>query len=294
MKNHPEQEGSMIQANGLSKCFGTQTVLKQLSIDLPEGQRVALIGGNGAGKTTLIRILLGQYVPAGELTVFGSNPRQDRMNVLRHIGFVPQNPPPLQMTVRELTRLSMALDPSGTFEEIRRCTLVLGLDWEAHQRKPFFKLSGGMKQKLLIALTLSRKPRLLIMDEPTANLDPAGRLAFLGELARLPETTGMLLSSHRVDELLGLIERVVELDQGQITLDQLVHDRALAGRLLECRVAMVEEYEPLRRVCREWSLCNGVLPGVFSGEIAATDRMRFLSALTPYSHQIRQLHLDLP
>ncbi|MGA1496021.1 MAG: ATP-binding cassette domain-containing protein, partial [Rhodothermales bacterium] len=86
MKNHPEQEGSMIQANGLSKCFGTQTVLKQLSIDLPEGQRVALIGGNGAGKTTLIRILLGQYVPAGELTVFGSNPRQARMNVLRHIG----------------------------------------------------------------------------------------------------------------------------------------------------------------------------------------------------------------
>ena len=92
----------LIKINGLSKSFKKLTVVKNLTTNFLEGERVALIGQNGAGKTTLIRCILGQYIFEGELDVLGMNPRLHRKEILQEVGFVPQTPPPLKMTVKEL------------------------------------------------------------------------------------------------------------------------------------------------------------------------------------------------
>ena len=109
----------MIELRHVTKQFKKSVVLDDLDLDIAAGERVALIGSNGAGKTTLIRCLLGEYVHAGELSVLGLNPRQGRADLLRRVGFVPQLPPPLRMSVGDLLRFAgelAARDPAR-FEE---------------------------------------------------------------------------------------------------------------------------------------------------------------------------------
>jgi ABC-2 type transport system ATP-binding protein len=216
----------MIKLSKINKTFAQHQVLDELELELKIGDRIALIGQNGAGKTTLIRTLLGQYTAEGQLSMFGLNPRQQRIEVLQKIGFVPQHSPPIQMSVGELVDFSAALSLTPMKDEVYALAGKLEFDIEEQAGKPFFKLSGGMKQKLLIALALSKRPEFLIMDEPAANLDPAGRKAFFDELSLLPQKTTMLLSSHRVDELLPFINRIIEMDCGRI-----VHDKQFAGEI---------------------------------------------------------------
>ncbi len=102
--------------------------------------------------------------------------------------------------------------------------IVLGLDLSQHRKQIFFKLSGGMKQKLLIAIALARNPKILILDEPSANLDPDARETFFSLLDGMPKETVMLLSSHRVDEISQLVNRVVEMDQGKVVLDRSLNE----------------------------------------------------------------------
>ena len=92
----------MIKIQDLSKTFKKQEVIKNLTINFNEGEKIALIGQNGAGKTTLIRCILGQYIYEGKMEVFDMDPRKDRGSILHDVGFVPQTPPPLKMTVEEL------------------------------------------------------------------------------------------------------------------------------------------------------------------------------------------------
>ncbi len=285
------QEALVIQLAQVSKHFARQQVLERLDLHVKTGDRIALIGQNGAGKTTLIRTLLGQYVHEGKLRVFGRDPRNHRVEVLKRIGFVPQHPPPLQMSVSELVGFADSLAERPVLQSIFEHASELELDLAEHSAKPFFKLSGGMKQKLLIALTLGRSPDLLIMDEPAANLDPSGRKAFFAQLARLPKKTTMLLSSHRVDELLNLVNRVVEMDCGVIVLDERLNGGLSQGRLLECELTLHEVNASIQRVLDSWNFTNGAAPGHFHGEIAEEDRIRFFSAISHFSHHILQLQL---
>ncbi len=152
--------------------------------------------------------------------------------MLKQIGFVPQLPPPLKMPVGELLRFSAAV--SGIkVEPIALVAGRLGLDVKAFARQPFVKLSGGQKQKLLIAIALGRDAELLMMDEPAANLDPEARHVFFSLLAERTANATMLISSHRLDEVAALVNRVIELDRGKVVLDDRVADAALGG-LLGC------------------------------------------------------------
>lgn len=196
-------------------------MLDDINLDIASGERVALIGSNGAGKTTLIRCLLGEYVCSGELRVDDKNPRRHRAAVLSRTGFVPQLPPPLKMSVAQLIDFSASLcgvAPARIVEVAGQ----LGLDVRQIGARAFVRLSGGMKQKLLIAIALGRDAELLILDEPAANLDPEARKVFFELLARRVGQSTMLLSSHRLDEISTLVNRVVELDMGKIVLDDFV------------------------------------------------------------------------
>ncbi len=209
----------MIQIKGIEKKFQRHPVLDGVDLFIEAGDRIALIGSNGAGKTSLIRCILGEYSFTGDLTVSGLDPRKQRVEVLGQIGFVPQLPPPLRVRVDELISLTAKL-MKVSVEKIRQVADQLGLDISRHNKQVFFKLSGGMKQKLLIAIALARDPKILILDEPAANLDPDARETFFSLLGMMPKETVMLLSSHRVDEISGLVNRVVEMDQGKIVLDK--------------------------------------------------------------------------
>lgn len=215
----------MIKLSNVVKRFRRNDVLKGINLEISRGQRVALVGSNGAGKTTLIRCLLGEYNCQGEVTIDDLDPRLFREEVLLKIGFVPQLPPPLRMPVGQLIRFSSSLcnsDPQRMIDVAKK----LGFDAQKFTHQPFVKLSGGQKQKLLIAIALGRDSELLVMDEPAANLDPAARHILFKLLSEKQETTAMLISSHRLDEVASLVNRVIEMDQGVIVLDDKVADLA--------------------------------------------------------------------
>jgi len=211
----------MIRINNLSKTFKKQEVIKNLTTEFKEGEKIALIGQNGAGKTTLIRCILGQYIFDGELDVLGMNPRKERRKILQDVGFVPQTPPPLKMTVGELLNFFTKLTNTPK-EEFIALAHLMGLSIEDNRNKPFFKLSGGMKQKLLIAFAIGRKPKILLLDEPSANLDPQAREILFDMLQNFRKDSLMILSSHRMNEIKTLVNRVVEMDLGIIVVDKKV------------------------------------------------------------------------
>jgi len=213
------EKKTLIEVRNLSKTFNKVKVIKNLTVEFRAGDRIALIGQNGAGKTTLIRCILGLYTYEGYLSVLGKNTRTEREEVLQEVGFVPQLPPPLKMTVSEIMDFFSIVTQTDKqkFVEIAN---DLKLDVENHLHKPFLKLSGGMKQKLLVSLALARNPKILLMDEPSANLDPEARKILFKYLKALPDDTLMILSSHRVDEIADLVNRLIEMDLGEIVVDK--------------------------------------------------------------------------
>jgi len=212
---------TLIDIKNLSKTFNKVKVIKDLTVQFNSGDRIALIGQNGAGKTTLIRCILGLYTYEGYLSVLGKNSRTEREDILQDVGFVPQLPPPLKMTVAEIMEFFAVVTKTDK-DKFVAIANDLKLDVNKHLNKPFLKLSGGMKQKLLVSLALARNPKILLMDEPSANLDPEAREVLFNYLKALPEETLMILSSHRVDEIADLVNRLIEMDLGEIVVDRLL------------------------------------------------------------------------
>jgi ABC-2 type transport system ATP-binding protein len=283
-----------ILAERVSKAFQRVPVLDGVGLEVAAGERIALVGPNGAGKTTLIRCLLGQYRCAGRVVVGGLAPRDHRGEVLRRIGFVPQLPPPLRMPVAQL--LGFASDLCGAdVAAIERDAGELGLDLDGLRRRPFAKLSGGQKQKLLIAIALRPDASLLIMDEPAANLDPEARRRLFELLAARADGATMVISSHRIDEVAGLVQRVVELDRGRIALDERIADDGGLDATLHCRVELARREEVACRAFEAWGL--GAVPSegeaiAFEGDVAGPDRLRFFGMLARYAGLVSAVSLE--
>jgi ABC-2 type transport system ATP-binding protein len=253
---------------------------------------VALIGSNGAGKTTLVRCMLGEYTFDGSILIDGRSPRAERRQVLSAIGFVPQLPPPLRIPVRELIRFAAGVG-GGDIDAIVGVMARLGLDLDDVGSKPFFRLSGGQKQKILVAIALGRPTRLLILDEPTANLDPAARRVLL-ELLAEREGDPIIISSHRLEEVAGLVNRVVELDRGRVVLDDRVEGAGLAGGLQQCSLRIARPEAAFARAMAEWQFTADITGREWRGEVAAPDRLRFLGTLARYAGLLTSVKLQAP
>ena len=280
----------MIRITHLAKLFKRQRVLDDLTLGIEPGERIALVGSNGAGKTTLIRCLLGEYTHQGVVQVNGIAPRIGRERVLRDVGFVPQLPPALKMPAGELLGFAAAIC-GGARARMEQVAAELGLNMREIARKPFHKLSGGQKQKLLIAIALGRDARLLIMDEPAANLDPDARHRFLAMLAQRESDTTMLISSHRIDEVAALVNRVIELDRGRIVLDDRVADAPLGGRIA-CRLRLRRAEAAIGRALAAWGLREEAEGSEWSGTIPGADRLRFFGLLSRYVGVLTQVSLS--
>lgn len=279
----------MIQIEGLRKRFGATTVLDGVDLEIPPLQRVAIVGSNGAGKTTLFRCLLGQYRFEGKLAVNGLTHARHRTAILSRIAFVPQLPPPLRMPVGEFIRY-VARVSGAAASRIEDIAAQLGLDIAEIHGRAFVKLSGGQKHKLLVAAALGRDVDLLILDEPAANFDPAAR-AVLFELMARRHTT-MIISSHRLDEIAALVNRVVELDRGKVALDDRVAEAMGLDRRLGCRIHLGHAEPAFAKAAREWGLADVDSGAAWEGAIPAPDRLRFFGFLARYSGLVTAVRME--
>ncbi|WP_457750147.1 ABC transporter ATP-binding protein [Sulfurimonas sp.] len=210
----------MIQVKNLTKKFGSNISLDKVSCEFKQNESIALMGANGAGKTTLIRSIMGYYHPnSGEVLINGLNPIKNRLNVLEHISFVPQLPPPIKLSIDELIAY-IGVSAKVDKELIKYYANEMKLDINANLHKSFFKLSGGMKQKLLIAISLAKKSDIIIYDEPTANLDPKARDDFYRLLKQNEEDKVLLFVTHRLEEVKDLVNRQIYMDLGKIVSDE--------------------------------------------------------------------------
>jgi ABC-2 type transport system ATP-binding protein len=205
-----------LEATGLGKRYGKTWALRDCSLRIPAGHVVALVGPNGAGKTTLLHTAMGFLTPSnGHINVFGWSPHEQPTLVLPRVGFIGQERPLYRrFRVRELMEFGRRLNPrwDGTLARTRLETF--GIDPE----RLVGKLSGGQQAQVALALTLAKRPDLLLLDEPLSSLDPLARREFLqGLMAAVAEDSiSVVLSSHIIAELERTCDYLVILSQGQV------------------------------------------------------------------------------
>jgi Cu-processing system ATP-binding protein len=196
----------MIRYDRFTKRFGAVTAVDSLDLTLEEGETVALIGPNGSGKTTTLKAALGLVRPtSGRVLVDGRDASRDGRDARAHIGYLPQRLTfPDRMTAREVLRFYAKL--RGVEPQLRLLERVDLLDVADRDVNGF---SGGMRQRLGIAVALLGAPRVLVLDEPTASLDPSGALAMRDMVHAIrADGTAVLLSSHDLAEVAALADRI--------------------------------------------------------------------------------------
>ncbi len=212
----PDHGGEcMVHVRDLTKRFGPLVAVDHLSFDASAGEAVALWGANGAGKTTALRCLLGLLPYEGIIQVAGYDVGLQGKAARQLVGFVPQE---LNfhddLTVRETLHFYARLKKAPA-EAIAAVLERLNLAEHAH--KPVRDLSGGMKQRLALAVALLADPPLLVLDEPTTNLDARAREDFLALLIGLKAAGKTLIfASHRLDEVMDLADRILVLERGRL------------------------------------------------------------------------------
>ena len=224
-----------IQTNKLTKRYRRVTALSECSVTVPEGRISALVGPNGAGKTTLLRLLTGLSEPtAGAASVLGATPRQDP-KFLSEVGFLAQEMPLYRrMTAEDHIKIGAHLNSrwDGELARTRLRELDIPLD------RAVGTLSGGQRSQVALALVLAKRPRVLLLDEPVAALDPLARRHFLGSLtSAVAEAEGSLtvvLSSHLIADLERVCDHLILLAASRVQLcgdteDLLASHKVLVG-----------------------------------------------------------------
>lgn len=209
-----------IQIQALRKSYGSLAALDGVDLEIPAGQFFGLLGPNGAGKTTLISSIVGLVRPTGgAVSVFGHSVQTEPRAAKRCIGFSPQ-----EINTDRFFNLRRTLEFQGGFHGLSRreakslATELLEQFGLAEKAKlQFYKLSGGMQKRLMIARALMSRPRLLILDEPTAGVDVEQRHELWSYLRNLNQNgTTILLTTHYIDEAEALCERIGIINHGRI------------------------------------------------------------------------------
>ncbi|WP_371688628.1 ABC transporter ATP-binding protein [Micromonospora sp. KC207] len=207
----------VLETDRLGKRYGRTWALRDCSLRLPAGRVAALVGPNGAGKSTLLHLAVGLLRPdAGTVRVFGQAP-YDNTAVLSEVGFVAQDTPLYRdFTADELFTMGERLNRRFDLTLARRRLAQIGIPRD----KPVGRLSGGQRAQVALALAMAKRPRLLLLDEPVASIDPLARREFLDALIGIVAETGttVLLSSHILADLERTCDYLIVLDASQVRL----------------------------------------------------------------------------
>jgi ABC-type multidrug transport system ATPase subunit len=249
-----------VRAEGLGKTFGAGVrALGGIGLSIPSGELVALVGPNGSGKSTFLQILYGVVAAdAGEAQVLGLDPRRDRASLRAQIGYAGQETAlDPEMTGRETLRLFYALRSLPHRDRDARLVRLAreyGIDSFCHRLVRTY--SGGERQRLHLALEAMHEPRLLLLDEPTASLDPTGRRALWSRLVAWRNAgRTLLVATHDLAEVATYCDRVILLDRGNLLVDDaprvLIATRGRAGTTITLAYKLEGNAEGLVAKLRE-------------------------------------------
>lgn len=213
-----------LQVSNLSKRYGTQQVLTDLSFSVDKGQIVGFLGPNGAGKSTTMKIAMGFCMPdAGRVIVDGLDAQKDRLAVQRLVGYLPEhNPLYLDMYVRESLTFTANLYQLGNQTASRVDEMIerTGLSSECH--KKIGQLSKGYRQRVGLAQALIHNPKVLILDEPTTGLDPNQLVDIRNLIQEFGKERTVLFSTHIMQEVTAICDRFLVLRKGELVADRTV------------------------------------------------------------------------
>ena len=226
----------MIQAERLTKAYGSFQALREVSFTIPSGQVAAFLGPNGAGKTTTMRILTGFLAPtSGTARIAGFDVATHRIEAASRLGYLPENGPLyLDMTPLGLLRFfgeARWMDPARLNDRIEAVTALLSL--KGVLEKPIHKLSRGYRQRCGMAQALLHEPDVLIMDEPTSGLDPNQIRDVRRTIRELGKSKTILLSTHILQEVEAVADRVIFIHSGAIVFDGTPQEMAARGPSLD-------------------------------------------------------------
>jgi ABC-2 type transport system ATP-binding protein len=231
----------LIELDRVTKTYGKITALRDLSVAVPEGA-TGLLGPNGAGKTTMIRVLLGLIrIDSGGGTVLGMDIRRQRLGIRQVVGLVPEDeclfPGMIGVEFVAYAGELVGMQPRDALRRAHEVLDYVGLGEARYRRVESY--SSGMKQRLKIAAALTHDPRLLILDEPTNGMDPAGRqdvLALTNDLAR-NKGMSVLFSSHLLLDVEAVCEHIMVMGRGRLLTSGRIdvlkecHDRQIELRV---------------------------------------------------------------
>ncbi|MCL4201389.1 MAG: ATP-binding cassette domain-containing protein [Pirellulaceae bacterium] len=219
----------MIEAVGLSKFYGPFAAAREVTFSVSQGELVAFLGPNGAGKSTTMKLLTGYIAPSeGVARIAGFDMSKDRLRGSVHLGYLPENGP-LYPDMTPDSLLQFFADARGMSKGDRQARIdavvelcMLGSVFH----KPISKLSKGYRQRLGMAQALLHEPDVLILDEPTAGLDPNQIREVRRTMRRLGEKKTILLSTHILQEVEAMASRVIMINEGRLVYDGPVADLA--------------------------------------------------------------------
>lgn len=289
----PAEKPIVVRVDGLTKHYGSRSVVEGISFSIRQGECVGFLGPNGAGKTTTISMLLGLVTKSGgAIRILDLDIPADQGRAKRLIGVVPQTDsldPDLSVEENLLTYAGYFDIPRSTARH--KADELLDFFALANRRHEIIQhLSGGQRRRLLLARALINEPRLLILDEPTVGLDPQTRHLMWERLEVLHERgTTMLLTSHYMDEVSTLSDRVLILDHGRIVSQG--EPRQLITELVGIEVFEVEGCEAeLDELERSFKICDATTERVGGKLFVYTreDCSRLEAMLRESSHWLRR------
>lgn len=232
-------QDSIVQLRDVTKRIGKRTIIDKLTLDLPRGEVFGFLGPNGSGKTTTIRMMVGlMKLTSGEIKIEGHNIENEYEQAIKHVGAIVENPEMYKYLTGYQNLIHYArMMPGVTEHRVKEVVSLVGLEARVHDKVKTYSL--GMRQRLGVAQAVLHKPRLLILDEPTNGLDPAGIRELRDYLRKLAKDEGIavFVSSHLLSEMELMCDRVAIIQNGK-----LIDVRTLQSR---------EETQSSRRVLME-------------------------------------------
>jgi ABC-2 type transport system ATP-binding protein len=247
------EDGPIVQARKMTKEFRGETVVEDVTFDLPRGRIFGFIGPSGSGKTTSIRMLTGYYPPsAGEVFVFGKPPTAFTQSMRARIGYMPQlfvlYP---HMTVWENLNFAASIYGIPLYRKEKLKTILDLVELYPHRNKLARQISGGMQRRLSLAATLVHAPELIFLDEPTAGVDPVLRQKFWDHFRELRDTGDTLFVTTQYVSEAAYCDLVGIMDEGRLLVVDTptgLRHRAFGGDMVDIKTSETIDYRTEQRI----------------------------------------------